>query len=68
MRYVSDHVGPEHVALGSDFDGAVTTPFDTTGLVQITDAMLRAGFAEQEIHMIMGENAMKFLLANLPEK
>src|SRR5215468_1623130 len=37
MRYVSDHVGSEHVALGSDFDGAVTTPFDTTGLVQITD-------------------------------
>lgn len=68
MRYVSDIVGVEHVALGSDFDGAVTEPFDTTGLVEITDAMLEAGFSEAEIHMIMGENAVKFLLANLPVK
>jgi membrane dipeptidase len=68
MRYVSDRVGVEHVALGSDFDGAVTTPFDTTGLVEITDAMLKAGYSEQEIRMIMGENTMKFLQANLPEE
>ncbi len=68
MRYVSDRVGVEHVALGSDFDGAVTTPFDTTGLVEITDAMLQAGYSEQDIHQIMGENVMKFLQANLPEK
>lgn len=68
MRYVSDRVGMEHVALGSDFDGAITAPFDTTGLVEITDAMLEAGYSEQEVRMIMGENAMKFLAANLPEK
>ncbi|MGB9072944.1 MAG: dipeptidase [Terriglobales bacterium] len=65
MRYVSDRVGAEHVALGSDFDGAVTTPFDTTGLVEITDAMLEAGYSEQEVRMIMGENAVRFLQANL---
>jgi membrane dipeptidase len=65
MRYVSDRVGAEHVALGSDFDGAVTTPFDTTGLAEITDAMLEAGYSEQEIRMIMGENVMRFLQANL---
>jgi membrane dipeptidase len=68
MRYVSDRVGVEHVALGSDFDGAVTAPFDTTGLVEITDAMLEAGYSEPEIRMIMGENVMRFLQANLPEK
>ena len=67
MRHVSALVGAEHVALGSDFDGAVTTPFDTTGLAEITDAMLRAGYSEKEIRMIMGENVVKFLLANLPE-
>jgi len=66
MRYVSDRVGPEHVALGSDFDGAVTTPFDTTGLVEITDAMLQAGYSDPEIRMIMGENVINFLAANLP--
>jgi membrane dipeptidase len=68
MRYVSDRVGVEHVALGSDFDGAVTVPFDTTGVVEVTDAMLAAGYSESEIRMIMGENVMKFLAANLPEK
>jgi membrane dipeptidase len=68
MRYVSDRVGVEHVALGSDFDGAVTEPFDTTGVVQITGAMVDAGYSEEDIRKIMGENAMKFLLANLPEK
>jgi len=68
MRYASSLVGVEHVALGSDFDGAVTTPFDTTGLVQITDAMLAAGYSEQEISLIMGGNVMEFLNENLPEK
>jgi microsomal dipeptidase-like Zn-dependent dipeptidase len=66
MRYVSQMVGVEHVALGSDFDGAVTTPFDTTGLVQITDAMLEAGYSEQEAQMIMGENVVRFMKENLP--
>jgi len=65
MRYVSDRVGVEHVALGSDFDGAVAEPFDTTGLAQITDAMLRSGYSEQEIRMIMGGNAIRFLQVNL---
>jgi microsomal dipeptidase-like Zn-dependent dipeptidase len=53
--YVSDRVGAEHVALGSDLDGAITAPFDTTGLVEVTDAMLEAGYSEQELRMIMGE-------------
>lgn len=66
MRYVSERVGVEHVALGSDFDGAVKEPFDTTGLVEITEAMLASGYSEEEIRMIMGGNAVRFLEANLP--
>jgi len=68
MRYVSDRVGVEHVALGSDFDGAVTEPFDTTGVIEITAAMLDAGYSEEEIRKIMGENTVKFLRENLPER
>jgi membrane dipeptidase len=68
MKYASNLVGAEHLALGSDFDGAVTEPFDTTGVVEITGAMMDAGFSEPEIRMIMGENAVKFLQENLPEK
>jgi microsomal dipeptidase-like Zn-dependent dipeptidase len=33
----------EHVAVGSDFDGATTTPFDATGLAQVTQACSTRG-------------------------
>ena len=35
--------GVEHVALGSDFDGAVPVPFDVTGLPQLTEALHGGG-------------------------
>ncbi len=58
--------GPDHVALGSDFDGSVTTPFDASGLVYVTDALLNAGFGEDTIRKVMGENALKLLAELLP--
>jgi microsomal dipeptidase-like Zn-dependent dipeptidase len=66
IRYVVKLVGVEHVALGSDFDGAVNEPFDTTGVVEITDALLAEGFGEDEIRMIMGGNVIRVLSENLP--
>ncbi len=58
--------GVDHVALGSDFDGAVATPFDTAGLVEVTDALLGAGLSETEIAKVMGENAVRVLQSALP--
>jgi microsomal dipeptidase-like Zn-dependent dipeptidase len=55
----------DHVALGSDFDGAVETGFDTTGLALVVDAMLAAGFHESEVEQILGGNAIRVLLATL---
>ncbi len=66
LRYTADLVGVEHVALGSDFDGAVAEPFDTTGLVQIIDALLAAGFTDDEIKLIMGGNTLRLLAEQLP--
>ncbi|MDN6857650.1 dipeptidase [Pseudomonas sp. CAN2814] len=66
MRYAADKVGVEHVALGSDFDGAVNAPFDTTGLAQLTQGLEKAGFSEQDIAAIMGGNVRRLLLENLP--
>jgi len=66
MRHVADLVGAERVALGSDFDGAVEEPFDTTGLVTLTDQLLAEGFSEDQIRLIMGGNVLRFLTANLP--
>ncbi|MXO91314.1 dipeptidase [Pontixanthobacter aquaemixtae] len=65
MKHIRDLVGVEHVALGSDFDGTVTTRFDTTGLVHITDALLKADFSEEEIRAIMGGNAIRVISEGL---
>ena len=66
IRYTVDLIGIDHVALGSDFDGAIDAPFDTTGMVLITDALLQAGFNEAEIRKIMGENIIRTLQFFLP--
>ncbi len=58
--------GPEHVGLGSDFDGAVTTPFDASGLPQVTQALLDAGLAEGDVERVMGGNVMRLLRQSLP--
>ena len=59
--------GVEHVALGSDFNGTIEAPFDVTGLPQLTEGLLEAGFNQQEIAAIMGGNVLRLLLANLPD-
>jgi len=66
IRYTVNLIGVDHVALGSDYDGAVVEPFDTTGLVQITDALLQEGFSETDIKKIMGENVIRTLQFFLP--
>ena len=67
IRYVANLVGVDHVALGSDFDGAVTTPFDTTGTIAVTDALIEQGFSDDEIRLIMGGNALRVLGEGLPQ-
>jgi len=67
IRYAVQIVGVDHVALGSDFDGAVTSPFDASGWSLVTDALLKEGFSEQEIRKIMGENVVRLLRTDLPD-
>jgi membrane dipeptidase len=66
IKHVRDLVGIDHVGLGSDFDGATTTPFDTAGLAHVTQALLDAGFTESDIAKVMGGNVMRVLTAVLP--
>ena len=58
--------GVVHVALGSDFDGAVAMPFDTTGLPLVTEALLRAGMNEHDLKLVMGQNTLHLLREVLP--
>ncbi|HEY8861592.1 MAG TPA: membrane dipeptidase [Candidatus Limnocylindria bacterium] len=66
IRYAVGIAGVDHVALGSDFDGAVPEPFDATGLVQLTDALLQIGLGEDDIEKIMGDNVRGLLAEVLP--
>lgn len=65
MKHVRDLVGIDYVALGSDYDGATTVRFDTSQLVQITQALLDEGFTADEIRAVMGGNALRVLRAGL---
>lgn len=67
MKYGLSLVGENHLSLGSDFDGTVTTSFDTSELVAVTDEMLKAGFTETQIRKIMGGNMQRFLETQLPD-
>ena len=65
MAHIRDLVGIKHVALGSDYDGATTVRFDTSGLVHLTQALMEAGFSEDEIRAVMGGNALRVIRAGL---
>ena len=57
-RYVADRIGVEHVALGSDFDGA-TIPAavgDVAGMPRVLDALRAAGFTERELEAVAWGN------------
>lgn len=60
-------LGEDVIALGSDFDGSVTTHLDTSELAAITQALKDQGMSERVIRKVMGDNVRRFLLENLPE-
>lgn len=63
IDHVVKLVGPDHVGLGSDFDGA-SMPIgmeDCTKLPQITDALLKKGYAEADIEKILGGNLLRVM-------
>ena len=66
MKHVKSIAGVKCIALGSDYDGAATVPFDVTGLPLLVEEMMKEGFTESEIRAIMGENIKRYLLKQLP--
>ncbi|MBI1320847.1 MAG: peptidase M19 [Candidatus Hydrogenedens sp.] len=67
IQYATDLIGVDHVALGSDYDGAVTAPFDISGMALVTEGLMKAGYNEADIRKIMGENVIRLLREVLPE-
>ena len=66
VRYAVERVGADHVALGSDWDGAVPAIVDAAGTAHLTQALLDVGLAPDEIAGIMGANTIRVLRAVLP--
>lgn len=58
-------LGEDHVALGSDFDGAVGTEFDTSELAALTHALMAEGLSDTQIGKVMGQNMVRVLRARL---
>ena len=65
IAYVRDLVGIDHVGLGSDFDGAVTTGFDASQVAAITQALIDRGFSDDDIRKVMGGNVIRVLTAGM---
>ena len=62
IEHVVQTVGPDHVCLGSDFDGFIWTPEgirDVTDLPIITQGLLERGYDEPTIRKILHGNVMR---------
>lgn len=63
IDHVVKLVGPDHVGLGSDFDGA-TMPDgmeDCSKLPKITEALMRKGYKDEDIRKILGGNLLRVM-------
>ncbi|WP_029624926.1 dipeptidase [Sphingomonas sp. PAMC 26605] len=65
IAHVRDVAGIDHVGLGSDFDGAVTTGFDASQLAAVTQALLDRGFSDADVAKVMGGNVLRVLRAGI---
>jgi membrane dipeptidase len=63
IDHVVKLVGPDHVGLGSDFDGADMPDGleDCSKLPKITEALLRKGYSEDDIRKILGGNTLRVM-------
>nr|ABB79935.1 predicted Zn-dependent dipeptidase [uncultured bacterium pES01019D12] len=66
IAYAVKLVGEQHVALGSDYDGATSVYFDTSELSALTQALLNEGLSDKQIRAVMGGNQIRFFRKHLP--
>jgi membrane dipeptidase len=62
IDHIVDLVGPDHVGLGSDFDGIRTTPEgleDVSKMPNITRELVRRGYSDDDIKKILGGNHLR---------
>lgn len=62
MEHAMDVAGPDHVAFGSDFDGAIFPPRDMRTCLELpllVEIMLARGWPPDHVKKVMGENFLR---------
>jgi membrane dipeptidase len=68
IDHIVDLVGPDHVGLGSDFDGISSTPIgleDATQMPNITRELVKREYPEDDIVKILGGNHLRVFKGTL---
>jgi membrane dipeptidase len=63
IEYLIDRIGVDHVAFGSDFDGATMPDSlpDAAAYQDLIEALRRAGYTDNELRKLAGENLLRVL-------
>jgi len=67
LDHIARVAGPDHVGLGSDFDGVSSLPRemdDCTMLPNITRGLLARGWSPRDVRNVLGENVLRVMKAN----
>ncbi|MEO0411547.1 MAG: dipeptidase [Pseudomonadota bacterium] len=67
MAHVRKLVGAQHVAIGSDFDGAVKSAFTIAEFDALVQALLAEGFSSEEVEAVMFGNVVRVFRTVLPK-
>lgn len=62
IDHVAQIAGIDHVGIGTDFDGFSMLPAgirNAADLPRITEALMRRGYTEQQMHKILGRNTLR---------
>jgi len=62
IMHAAEVAGPEHVGIGSDFDGVPALPdglTDASALPILTDSLLSRGVSESDVEKILGANFLR---------
>ena len=69
IDHIVQLVGPNHVGLGSDFDGIGSTPTgleDVTKMINITRGLIGRGYSDEDIVKILGGNYLRLFKEIMP--
>jgi membrane dipeptidase len=71
IRHIADHIdhvirvaGPDHVGLGSDFDGIETVPAGLENVATYPDLLMelaRRGHSDEQLRKLVGENVLRVM-------